>query len=129
MQAELETGDDSEVSAAAPNAPVEVRILAGVCPEVTAVRRYYVDGAQVVDREAKAPREAAKTAAQRQTADAGMRHGSRRGHETERHRLVINLPEQAAALHVGDSRRGIDPHAAHAERSTSRPPSQVDLPP
>ena len=60
MQAELETGDNSEVSAAAPNAPIEVRVLACVGPEVTAVRRDDVDGAQVVDREAKAPREAAK---------------------------------------------------------------------
>ena len=49
----------------------------------------------------------------------GVGHGAGRRHEAVRHRLVIQVPQQAAAFDVGPTRGRVDAHAAQ--------PRQVDL--
>ena len=114
MQAEFEARDDPEISAPAANAPVEVGILVGGRVQQAAVGGDDIDRAQVVDREAEAPRQPAESAAERQASDTGMGDGPCRRHEAMRHRLVVDLAQQAAALDPGDARERIDANAAQA---------------
>ena len=73
----------------------------------------------VVERQAVASRQAAEAGAEREPADAGVRHRAGRRHEPERHRLVVEFAEQAAAGDVRRARLRVDVHATHAR--------QVDL--
>ena len=119
MQAELEARHDAEVAAAAAHRPVQVGILLRARMTELAVRGHDVHGFHVVERETEAPREAPEAAAEREAADPGVRHGAGRRHEAVRHRLVIEVSQQAAAFDVSPPRGRIDPHAAK--------PRQVDL--
>ena len=82
------------------------------CDEL-AVGRDDVDGAQVVERQAETPSDAAEPAAEREPGHARVRHGAGRRHQTELHRLVVHVAEQAAAGNVGDALALVDAHAAH----------------
>ena len=84
-----------------------------------AVRGHDVHGLHVVERETEASRDAPEAAAKRETADPGVRHGAGRRHEAVRHRLVIQVPQQAAAFDVCPTRDRVDAHAPH--------PGKVDL--
>ena len=52
-------------------------------------RGHQIDGAHVVAGQAEAPAETAEAAAQRESADAGVRHRAGRGRESVRQRLAI----------------------------------------
>ena len=83
------------------------------------VRAHHVDGLEVVDGHAEAPRDAAEATAQGQAADAGVRHRAQRSDQPLRHALVVHLAQQRAAGNPGAPRRRIDAHAAESR--------QVDL--
>src|SRR5690606_26874661 len=68
MKPELERRDDAEVAAAAAHAPIELRVLLGVCVQELAVRRDDVYAEHVVEREAEAPPDAAEATAEREAA-------------------------------------------------------------
>ncbi len=121
VQRELEARDDAEVAAAAAHAPEQVRVLVRRRALEAPVGSDDVDGAQVVHREPVTPREPAEPAAEGQPADARMRHRARRSHESERHRFVVDLAEQAPALDVHGARFRVDSNAAN--------PGQVELQP
>ena len=65
-------------------------------PEL-AVSRDNVNSSDVIKRQAKAPRQAPETAAQGQTANTCMRDRTSGGYQTQRHRFMIELTQQAAA--------------------------------
>ena len=119
VQAELEARHDAEVAAAATHRPVQVGILFRARVAELAVRGHDVHRFHVVEREAEAPRDASEATAEREPADPGVGHRARRRHEAVRHRLVIEIPQQAAALDVCPACSRIHPDAAQ--------PRQVDL--
>ncbi len=119
MQAELEVRHDAEVAAAAADGPVEVRVLVGIRVQQAAVGGHDVHALHVVERKAEAPREPAEAAAEREAADAGVRDRAAGRDEALRHRLMVDLAEEAAAIDVGALRFRVDAHAAKA--------GQVDL--
>jgi hypothetical protein len=70
-------------------APEELLVLLRAGGQEFAVCRDDVDGAHVVARQSEAPAEPAESAAEREAAHAGVRHGARGGCETVRQRLAI----------------------------------------
>ncbi len=85
------------------------------------MRRHQLNAADVIEREPEAPRDAAEAAAERQAADAGVRHGAGGRHEPVRHALVVHVTEQAATRDVRDLCIGIDAHTAQQRQIDHHP--------
>ena len=98
VQFEEEGGDDAEVAAAAPDRPVEVRVLVGAGTHALAARQHDLGLDQVVDRQAAFAGQVADAASEREAADAGGRDDAARG----RHPVLVGRgihfsPDAAAA--------------------------------
>ena len=128
MQLELEIRHDAEVAAAAAQAPEKLRVLVGARVHELAVGGHDVGAANVVERQAEAPRDAAEAAAEREARHAGVRHRARGSDEAELHRLVVHVAEQAAARDVAMRSAGSTRTPRIKLKSIIRPPSHVDLP-
>ncbi len=98
------------------------------CTQLT-VRGHHIHRVEIVDGHPVAPRDAPESTAERQPAHTGVRDGPERRDQPLRHRLAVDLSQQAAALHrdrrpAASDRRAakvleIDLHAAIAS-STGR---------
>ena len=71
---------------------------------------------QVVYGEPEPSPQPSEAAPQRKAADARVRHGAGRGYQAVRHRLMIEIAQEAAAQNVGPARDRIDAHAPHARQ-------------
>ena len=100
MQLEQERCHDTEIAAAAPERPVKVRVILRTDATQLAVRSNDIHFENIVDRQAKAPAQPAKSSAERQAAHAGVRHAARRCNQSVRHCLVIELAKQAATCNT-----------------------------
>ena len=113
MHAVFDRGDDAEISAAAAQAPQEVRVLLFRRAQEVAVRGDDVEGERIVAGEAEAPAEPAEAAAEREARGAGVRDDARGGRKSKRGAFMVELPEQGPAVHIGARRFRFDAHALH----------------
>ena len=116
MQRELETGDDTEIAAAAFQRPQQVGIFIGRGMHQPAVGRDHVGGHEIVDRQAIAAPEPAHAARQRQAGDTGIGDDAARGSESEGLGLAIDVTPGGAALDPGPLALCVHPHRAHARK-------------
>jgi hypothetical protein len=93
MQSEVEVRDDAEIAAAAADAPQQVGMIARTGAYHAAVRGHDVHRFEIVDRHAEATRESTEAAAQRQSANAGVRDRPERRDESLCIRCAIDLTE------------------------------------
>ena len=108
MQVEVEAGDHAKVATATAHTPVQLRILLGIGAQDLAAGRDDLHATHVVEREPEATGQAAEATAQREAADAcvGDRAGGR--DQAVRHGFLVEVAQQAATGHPGDTRGRID---------------------
>jgi hypothetical protein len=113
MQAERERRDDAEVAATAADRPEEVGVLVGARADALAVREDHLRLEQVVDREPELPGQVAKSAAEREAADAGGGDDAARRREAVLAGGLVDLGPRAAAADADGAGRGIDLDVLH----------------
>ena len=118
---EVEPRDDAEVAAAAPQPPEQVGVLVGRRADQLAVRRHDLVPERVVAGQPELPTEPPDAPAERQPADAGVRHDPRRRREPERLRRRVERPEQRPALHLRRARARVDDDAPHPRQVDHQP--------
>src|SRR6266849_10679973 len=91
VQSEDEGGDDAEVAAAAPDRPVEIRVLVGARAHGRAVCQHELRLEQVVDRQPALAGQMAEAAAEGEAADAGGRDDPARRREAMLARRAVDL--------------------------------------
>ena len=121
LQPELELGHHAEVAAAAAQSPEQLRVAGLVDAEPLALGGDQLVRRHVVARQPDPAREPAHAAAERQPADAGMRHVARGRGQPVLHRGAIERSEQGAALDAGAPARGIHPDPGHRRQVDHHP--------
>jgi hypothetical protein len=112
VQVEIEGRDDTEIAAAPAHAPQQVRVLFRARVQDLATPGDDLRRTDVVECEPETPRHPTESAANGQATDAGVRHRARRRHQPLRHRLAVEIAEQAAAGNPRDTPAGVDAHTA-----------------
>ncbi len=114
MQPEEERRHDAEVAAAASQRPEEIRVLVGAGGDEAAVREDDIRREQVIDGQPVLAGQVPDAAAERQAADAGAGHGSRRDRQPEGVGGVVHVGPGGAALDARRAGDRVDAHALHA---------------
>ena len=118
VRAERERRDDTEVAAAAAQAPEQVRVLLGARPDALARREDDVRLDEVVDGQPVSAGEPADAAAEREARDPGPRHHPDRHGQPERLGRAIDVRERRPGPDADQSRIGVDldrRQAAHVQ--------------
>src|SRR5262245_35853639 len=113
VQREPERADNAEVPAAASQRPEQVRVIAGGCPNDAARSGDDLGLHEVVDGEPVLAHEPADATAEAEAADTGVANDASGGGQPVGLRLVVNVPPQGAALHVGGTRARVDRDGPH----------------
>lgn len=113
VQLKLERCGHAEVPATATQRPEQVGVLAFAGGHELAIGGHQVDGEQVVAGEAVLAHQPAEAAAERQTADAGVGHGTAGRGEPEGLGLAVKLAPEHAALRLDRAGGGVDAGGLH----------------
>src|SRR5690606_12730990 len=113
VKLEEEGRDDTEVAAAAPQRPEQIRVLALTRGHEAAVSKYDVGLQQVIDREPVLPGQVAQATSQRQPANAGRRDEAGGRRQPESVGSMVDLAPSRSTLDSYGLRLGVDPDAVH----------------
>ena len=113
VQPVLEGGDDAEVSAPAPQAPEQIRVLLGAGGQEPPISRDDVGGEQVVAGQPVLALQPADSTAEREPGDPGGRDRATGGGQPEGLGLPVELTPGQAGLGLGAAPGRVDPHALH----------------
>src|SRR5215831_3810049 len=113
MELVLKGGDHAEVTAAAPDAPEEVRVLAGADVAELAISGDDIGGNEVVTGQTVPARQPADAAAQGEAGDAGVGVGAAGGGQAKGLGLVVEFPPLDTALGSDGAPGGVNPDALH----------------
>src|SRR5215831_11335316 len=113
MQLVLEGGDHTEVTATTPEAPEEVRVLAGADVAELAVGGDDIGGNEVVAGQTVPARQPANATAQSEAGNAGVGIGTARRGEAESLGFMVEFTPLDAALGPYGTPAGVNPDALH----------------
>ena len=113
MGTEHETGDNTEITAAAAQAPEKILVLRRIGSHEAAVREHHIGLDQIVNRQAIFAGQVARSAAQREATDAGRRNDARRHRKAEGMGRMVHVALGTARPDAHKARHRIDAHAFH----------------
>src|SRR5262249_54732748 len=113
MQLVLEGGNHAEVAATTPEAPEEVRVLAGADVAELAVGGDEIGGNEVVAGQTVPARQPANTAPQGEAGNAGVGIGTAGGSQAESLGFMVEFTPLDAALSAHGTPAGVNPDALH----------------
>src|SRR4029077_3946378 len=111
MSLEQEARDDTEIAAAAAQAPVEVSVLRLVGGDNATIRKHDIRLKQIVGGEAKLAGEVSGAATKREAGDTGRRNNAVRHGEPVYMGGVVDIALRAAGADADGAGGGINPHA------------------
>ena len=116
VELKLETGDDTEVAAAAAQGPKQIFVLVVARNDLPAISKNHIGRQQVVDGQPDAAGQVADAATQGQTTYSGRRDDPTGHRQAERVGRMVDITPSRAAPDPGDLLVRVDPKVVHCRQ-------------